>query len=474
MSRSSQVTIPLLAGMAMITCFAGIARLPTLRGPPLTRFLPIFLLATAAYGVAVHSLKRAPLSLRTIWAFAIIFRLTLLLSTPPMLSDDVYRYIWDGRLVNEGVNPYAHTVDSPTLDRFESDQRALVNNAWMASPYLPAAQALFATVYRLAPDSPLAFQVVALVFDLLTGWLVTDLLRRLALPRTRSLIYLWNPVVIIEFAHGAHVDALMLFLMVAALWSLIVDRRSPRLQLLSVAAMAAATLTKGIPSLLLPVVAWRWGWRRALLFALLLIITVLPFGLNAGWGLSGPRNGEGVFGALRIYGARWNYNAGLYHWLEVALSGYYTPGAVPLEVVGEGPIRIAKLAVAALLGLTLVAVAWKSRVVVDDVQLPRLAVIPLGAYLLLTTTVHPWYVTVVIPLLPFLLPRQGERTRYARFLWPWLYLSAAVSLSYLTYLDPDNLREYEWVRLIEYVPLYVLLVWSAWPASGGAGASDVD
>jgi hypothetical protein len=217
---------------------------------------------------------------------------------------------------------------------------------------------------------------------------------------------------------------------------------------------------------------WWWGWRRTLLYVGLVVIVLLPFGLGAGWGLAGPRDDEGLFGALRIYGARWNYNGGLYHWLEVGLSGYPTAGAVPSEIVGETPIRVAKLTMVLVLGLVLVAVARKARRCTDAVALLRLASIPLAAYLLLTTTVHPWYVTLIIPLLPFWLLRKGEATRSGRFIWPWIYFSLAVCLSYLTYLDPANLREYDWVRLVEYVPLFFLLIWSAWPASGGVRESD--
>jgi hypothetical protein len=93
----------------------------------------------------------------------------------------------------------------------------------------------------------------------------------------------------------------------------------------------------------------------------------------------------------------------------------------------------------------------------------RLSVIPIGAYLLFTHTVHPWYVAFIVPLLPFLLPRRDEKSQAKRFIWPWMYLSVAVSLSYLTYIDPNNFREYDLVRLVEYIPVFVLLIWAAWP-----------
>jgi hypothetical protein len=309
----------------------------------------------------------------------------------------------------------------------------------------------------------------------MTGWFVAALLRRLGLPQRWALVYLWNPLVIVEFAHGAHVDALMLCLMMISLWASFAKDGSQSTEnrmvgpysLLSVAAMVGATLTKGVPALLMPVLVWRWGWRRTLLYVSLAIALLLPIGFGIGWGMMGPRDGEGLFGALRIYGAQWNYNSGLYHWLEVGLSGYRTPGAVPPEIVGKQPIRLAKLIMASGLGLVLLGVAWKSRGMRTGISLLQLAIVPFAAYLLLTTTLHPWYVTVLIPLLPFWLAADGETVRSQRFPWPWIVFSILVGLSYLTYLDPANLREYDWVRLAEYVPLYLLLIWAAWPAGSG-------
>jgi hypothetical protein len=217
---------------------------------------------------------------------------------------------------------------------------------------------------------------------------------------------------------------------------------------------------------------WRWRLSQLLLYAVLVFAACAAFALGAGWGLTGPLDGEGVFGALRIYAQQWNYNSGLYHWLEVLLSGYETPGAVPPEVVGPGPIFAAKALVTVLLGLVLGIVWWKGRGGWDDLSLLRLALVPLTAYLLLTTTVHPWYVTLIVPLLPFLLPRRGSSSRAGRFLLPGLIWPAVVTLSYLTYKDPSSLREFALVRWLQYVPLYASLVWAALPAIGGAGATE--
>jgi len=293
------------------------------------------------------------------------------------------------------------------------------------------------------------------LLDLLTGCIVVDLLRRLRLPLQWSLIYLWNPLVAVEFAHGAHMDALMICLLMAAVWALVALRS----QALSVVALAASTLTKGLPVLLLPLFARRWGWRWTALYAVITVAACIPFALGAGWGLIGPLNGEGLFGAIRIYADRWDYNSGIYGALASALS-YLDAQAQALRWTATG---IAKAIV--LIGLGLVEFAvWRARSPRrDDLALLRWMVIPVVAYLLLTTTVHPWYVTLIVPLLSFLTPGPQETARTGRWLWPWLYLAVAVAFSYLTYLDPVKRPDYGLVHVIEYVPVYLLLIWAARP-----------
>ena len=456
--------VVLFAGALLFACTLGWTRLPSLIGPNVPGFLAYWLLAAIAYVLAVLRLERHSVPLRLIWGFALIFRLTLLFSFPS-LSDDIYRYLWDGHLLNLGVNPYAYPVNSAVLEPFDTPLRALVNHSWMTSPYLPAAQLLFGLLSRIAPQSLTIYQITAALLDLGAGWLVMDLLAKLGLARKLVLIYLWNPLVVVEFAHGAHVDAWMIFLMMLAFWLL---RRSTQ-PLLSAIALAAATLTKGLPALLAPIFLRRWGWKGMALYTLMIIGALAIFASGAGWGLSGPLDGRGVFGAIRIFLDRWNYNGGLYHWLEVALSGVRTPGAVPVEPATQGPIRMAKaISVALQLAAALIAggLAWR----LDAPQLSssnrrilsllRLAMIPLGAYVLFTPTVHPWYVAILVPLLPFFWPAEGESPAVVRMAWPWLYLSCAVGVSYVTYLELDNFHELYWVRLVEYLPCYALLAWA--------------
>jgi hypothetical protein len=468
--------ISLFAGIILAIGLTFLIPLPNLRGPQVTAFLTLYLIAAAAYFVAVIRLDRDKLPLGIIWGIAILLRI-LFLFTEQSLSDDVYRFIWDGNLFRQGLNPYMLAVNSPLLDGYEIPLRSLVNHDWMASPYLPAAQLLFLLVSGIAPESVISFQITAVVLDLAIGWLIFDSLRRLSISPVGVLIYLWNPLIISEFANGVHVvDVWMITLVILAFWLMLVSndhlKQRSYLNIGVILAMAGATLTKGLVALLVPLFLRRWRWKWLMLYLVLLLGALAVFASGAGWGIFGPLNGTGVFGALRIYLNQWNFNSSLYHWLEVALSGYNTPGAVPIEVVGQTPILVARfITSAAIMLISLLTGWWAWRL--DDPQravylnrtlsLIRLSVIPIGAYLLLTHTVHPWYVTFIVPLLPFLLSRKDEESQVRRFIWPWLYLSIAVTSSYLTYFDLQNLQEYDQVRLVEYLPVFGLLIWAGWP-----------
>ena len=464
-----------LAGIALLAALVPLMGTPIPRSAYVIPFLGQFTIAVLAYWVAWLRLGSDRIPLVLIWVFAVLFRLVLLLTTPT-LSDDIYRYLWDGQLLTRGVNPYLYPVDSPALAGYSTAIRTLVNHSWMASPYLPTAQGYFALLTGLFSQNVFVFQLVAVLLDLSTAWLVMDILIRLKLPAAGVLIYLWHPLLIFEYAQNAHVDALMIFWVILSFWLIVSgvtgSSHPGSLATGSVLSMAAATLTKGLPLLLVPLFFRRWGLKRLFAFGMLIVIILAFFSLEAGWGLFGPLDGKGIFGAIRIYLSDWNFNGSLYHWLEVSMSGYSTPGAVPQHVAGPQSILLTKLITNSLFLLVIAITgfwAWrndrpgKHDVITRTRALLRLALVPLCAYIIFTPTVHPWYLAVVIPFAPFLLSSGYGDGQARRFLWPLLYLSCTIVLSYMTYVDPNEWREFNWVRNVEYAPFYALLLWAMVP-----------
>jgi hypothetical protein len=145
-----------------------------------------YTLAFTAYLVVLMAVEwQGGLSLKLIFAGAILFR-GLLLFTSPTLSGDVHRYVWEGYLATQGVSPYAYPVDSLHLDELHIPARDRVDHAWMASPYLPAVQGLFAVIAWLFPEDSFYYQLTLVIIDLLNGWLLVKLLQQVRLPAYRS------------------------------------------------------------------------------------------------------------------------------------------------------------------------------------------------------------------------------------------------------------------------------------------------
>ena len=417
----------------------------TLRASFTSQTIAWYLLAFAGFLIAVWWNERRPIPLLWLWFVPIVFRL-LLLATTPTLSDDVYRYLWDGHVATEGVNPYRYAIDAPALDQHEIPARNLANNPSLATPYLPTAQLVFAASAWLFPSEPLVMQAVMVTFDLLLAVVLARLLRIAGLPGGRVMLYLWNPLVIVEVAHGAHLDALMVFLAMSAVL-LTLRAPSARGGWAAPIVLALATLTRVLPALMLPVLWWRWRWPQRLLYAAAGAALLVPFGLSAGWGLSDETRGTGLFGSARVYSQEFVFNSGIYHWLE---------GWVGRQGAAD-PAGVARVVAALLLIAVLVVVLLRARRTTTSLGSLRLLAVPVMAYAVLTPVLHPWYVLLLVALLPFLTPAAGESRRRWLALAPWLYLSGALVFSYLTYRDPLRFGELEWVRRLEWYPTLALL-----------------
>src|SRR5437667_8536805 len=172
------------------------------------------LLAFVPYFVAV---LRAPrLNWRrwrwTIIGVAIVAR-TAMLTVPVVLSLDVYRYCWEGKVQNAGFNPYRLAPDAPELAGLHDANWEKLDHREVPSVYPP----LLLQVFR-AGKTPAAFKWIFTGFDLATLWLLVKLLRARGQNESLALIWAWNPLVILEFAGNAHAMSMAIFFVVAALW----------------------------------------------------------------------------------------------------------------------------------------------------------------------------------------------------------------------------------------------------------------
>lgn len=258
--------------------------------------------ASLLWLLAVAVVRGARLPRRTIWlvlGVAVAMRVMTLVA-PPLLSSDMYRYVWDGRVQLVGVNPYRYLPDAPQLAFLRDDTvYPMINRAdYARTVYPPMAEAVFALAAAVTPGV-LGMKVMMLAFDALAMVALVLLLRVAGRDPAELLIYAWLPLPVWEFAGNAHVDAIAAGLLALALLMAVRGRA-----VWTGVVLAAATLTKFLPAVVLPAF-WRpRDWRLAVAFVVTLVVLYIPY-LGVGWHVfgflggyvseEGVANGHGIF-----------------------------------------------------------------------------------------------------------------------------------------------------------------------------------
>ncbi len=407
-------------GVLSLAGWAGLAAAGDL-APRIPLFLALHTVLFATYALllvrtgAGARLDRA--SLRLALGFAIVFRLAAL-AAPPSLSDDLYRYLWDGRVLASGVNPYRHPPAAAELVTLRDGHHAAINHPELPTIYPPAAQVVFAGVATVWP-APIGIKAAMAVMDLLALAALALLLRALGLPAGRLVVQAWCPLVILEFAGMGHVDAIGIALLTGALAALAAARHR-----LALAALGAAALAKLFPLLLVPAFLARTPRRAWFVLPLVLAAGVLPFAAH----------GVDPTGSLGTFAARWRGN-------DVAFAGL---------VALTGSPDTAKGLALLLLGGVLAACRLRRA------SLESTALAAMTAALLLSPVLHPWYLTWIVPLL-------AVRPEPALVAW-----TGSIALAYLAVSRELAVGVYEvrpWVRGLEFaIPLAIGVLSRAGPS----------
>ena len=238
-------------------------------------FLKLVACQAALYFVASWLILRARPArslLLIVILFAVLFRLSVLFS-PPYLSDDVYRYVWDGRVQAAGINPYRYIPADQSLAQLR-DARIypkINRRDYAHTIYPPIAEAIYFLTTRIS-ESLTWMKATILGFEAIAIWAIAQLLAAFGLSRQRVLIYAWHPLVVWEFAGSGHVDALAIAFITLALLA----RRSNAETLVGIT-LACATLVKLFPLVLLPALYSRWSWKMPLAFAITVMAVYLPY-----------------------------------------------------------------------------------------------------------------------------------------------------------------------------------------------------
>lgn len=421
-----------LSAFVLLALTIALGYLPSQADFPLIAafYIPFFLLYLVIY-------KKA--DSKDILFFVILglaLRATLLFALPN-LSDDIYRFVWDGRLILNGINPFNYlptyyienAIVLQGIDQALYDQ---LNSPDYFTIYPPVCQFIFAGSTLLFPESILGsailMKVILFAFEIGSVFLIIRLLRILKPPADQTphrevLLYALNPLLIIEITGNLHFEGPMIFFLLLAFWLMLKNRLN-----LSAVAMALSIATKLLPLMFLPFLIKRLGWKKSLQYFMicggLVLLMFLP--LVNGLFLSS-------FGSsLNLYFQKFEFNASIYYllrWIGFHLSGYNL-----IRFIGPG--------LALIVLISILRKAWKEQNASFE-HLPSMMFFAICSYLFCTTTIHPWYASLPLVLCIF--------THY-RFPVIW---TGFIFLTYINYSYPGYFENL-WIVALEYTVVWAV------------------
>ena len=358
----------------------------------------------------------------------------------PNLSQDFYRFIWDGRMILEGFNPYLYTPELfITNGEFPVSQaQELYNGMGTLSAnhftnYPPLNQfcffvgSLFSSKSILGSVMVLRFIIIAADFG--TLYFGKKLLQKLNIPIHNIFWYVLNPFIIIELTGNLHFEGVMIFFFV---WSLYLLHAG--IWKWAAVVLACSVSIKLIPLIFLPLLFQKLEWKKSILFYCIVGITTLLFFLP----FYSSEFINNYSQTVSLWFQNFEFNASLYYlsreigyrfrgWNEIAIIGKIIPIVVVLFVLFMTFFRKNK----------------------TTSQLITTMLLVLSFYFFTSTTVHPWYIATLLILSVF--------TKY-KFPLVWSFV---IILSYLSYLQIGKAGTSEnlWIIGLEYLVVYSVFIW---------------
>jgi alpha-1,6-mannosyltransferase len=418
--KSTVIALGVL-GVAMLLLFRIAVHSKGVAGMP--RFLELVAVQSVIYlAVAWLSLRssdsRSMLVLGLV--FAALFRLSIIFF-PTYLSDDIYRYIWDGRVQAAGINPYRYIPAEEPLAQLRDDKiyPYINRRETVRTIYPPVAQATFLLITRFS-ESVTWMKAAMVGFEVIAIWAIVQLLSSFGFARQRVLIYAWHPLVVWEFAGSGHADALAIAFIALALLA-----RRKNAETLTGVLLACATCVKLFPIVLFPALYIRRSWKMPVAFVVTMLIAYLPY-LSVG-----PMN---VLGSLPAYSSEQGLLTGRQYFLL----------ALAREVLNANVPTVAYfIFVAAVLGILAL---WMMRDQAGDgTRYLRNGLLIASIFMVFQAPHFSWYFTWLIPFLCFI-PSV-----------PFFYLTLANFVLYLTWLNDTPNRVLIYKGLV-FVPFLLLLI----------------
>ncbi|HUI09021.1 MAG TPA: glycosyltransferase 87 family protein [Bacteroidota bacterium] len=416
--RTSPTGLLLALGAAMELAFLALYAAPAGAAGVLW-MIGVNVVAYALFALAVRLLRRAELppggGALVVLLFGVLFRLSLV-PHGVIGSDDIYRYLWDGRVAASGINPYAYTPTDPHLAALATDNLpSSVNHPELKSVYPALAQGFFLLAHTLFGESVAAMKALLVLADCLTLLVLWRFVRTQRAPAAALLLYAWSPLPVLYFGLDGHIDALGILCVVCAL--AFFTREKP---FRGAAALGAGALAKLVPLIMLPLLV------RNLKGARRFIVPAIPVLMVIAGALIYYEPSWGVVQSLSTFSSRWEFNGSVF-----SVFYFLTGSNEAAHIVSGGLALVALGAIAALDRPLVEKVFWS-----------------FAAFVLVSPVVHPWYLTWLAALLPL---------RWSPGVFVFLGTSAAANVVVYQYRAFGEWRDQPLLLAVEYIPVFLLL-----------------
>jgi len=399
---------------------------PTSPGGGVAIFIAVNALAFLPFGILVRYTLTAKAETdpngTTIWLivlFGLLFRLTLVPLTP-VASDDIYRYVWDGKVALSGTNPFALAPNDPQLALLHSDDLpSKINFPQMRTIYPPLAQAFFFVSNVLFSDSLSGMKLLLTLFELCTLILLLLLLRHLAINPAMVVLYAWCPLPIMYFGLDGHIDALGIPLLLLSIY-LITRNRTVS----GAFALGFAGLAKLYPMFVVPLLL---HVKKGIKINAIVMLPLLIFGVGC-WAYFEPTGG--LVESFTVYNSQFEFNGSVFSLVNFFLSENTTAHGV----------------------CGILFIAWVLVLVFLDRSLIEKTFLVFLGFVICSPVVHPWYLSWLAALIVI-------RWSPAAFLL--LILSNLSNIVVYQYKDSGFWADNPLLMFLEYLPFFALLIWES-------------
>jgi hypothetical protein len=385
----------------------------------ITLFTATSILLSALFIILIILIRKIEVSKKvlTLIIFAgIIFRI-ILIPTTPIASDDVYRYLWDGKVQANGINPYTYAPNDEALKHLHSELLPeKVNFPHLKTIYPPYSQWIFLLAYLIAGESVLGIKILLLISEIFTILLIYLTLKNFRLNEKYVLVYALSPLPILQFFIDAHVDGFGITLFALFFYFL-----SQNKLLYSYFALGLSITSKLITLMVYPFLLKGRSIKNFLALIIVPTVTValvyLPYSINGF-----------PFESLFIFAQKWHSNGAVFTLFQKIFNDNY----------------LSRIFSMSLFFLSFIWLYFSKKDFIDKAYLIFIL------FFIFSPVVHPWYLTWLAFLTAI------------NFRWSGIAFISTISIANiyaLNYILNKKWEMNDWFLLLEYLPVVILLLW---------------